>query len=79
MKKSSKQVSSDAKPAQIQPSALSATERKRLLAALETARENAKPRVRSLLESEALSNELLNLRLKAANDQREYSVPSTDD
>jgi hypothetical protein len=39
-------------------------ERKRLVAALETARENVKPTVKRLMESESVSNDLLSMRLE---------------
>jgi hypothetical protein len=71
--------SDNPKPSRSNHEELPAEERKRLLAALDSARENAKPRVRTLQESEALSNELLNLRLKIANDQAKHTVPGTDD
>ena len=53
----------DAKTAETQPEALSPEERDRLLAALETARENVKPTVKRLMESESISNDLLSMRL----------------
>lgn len=47
-----------------QPQALPADEKKRLLDALETARENVKPTVRRLMESESVSTDLLSMRLE---------------
>jgi hypothetical protein len=47
-----------------QPQALPADEKKRLLEALETARENVKPTVRRLMESESVSTDLLSMRLE---------------
>ena len=47
-----------------QPQALPADEKKRLLDALETARENVKPTVKRLMESESVSTDLLSMRLE---------------
>ncbi len=59
----------DLSTAQTQPQTLTADEQQRLLNALEVARENAKPTVKRLMESESVSNELLSMRLgKSATD-----------
>lgn len=47
-----------------QPQTLPAEEQKRLLEALETARENVKPTVKRLMESESVSTDLLSMRLE---------------
>jgi len=47
-----------------QPQTLPAEEKKRLLDALETARENVKPTVKRLMESESVSTDLLSMRLE---------------
>jgi hypothetical protein len=60
----------DLNTAQTQAQTLTTDEKQRLLNALEVARENAKPTVKRLMESESVSNELLSMRL---------GKPATDD
>ena len=64
MKKAPKEPPSQAETMKAPQRTPSAEQEKRLLVALETARENVKPTVKRLMESESVSNDLLSMRLE---------------
>jgi len=76
MKKIEKQPPTDSKTVPTQSQTIAANEKERLLAALEIPRENVRPTVDRLMESESVSNELLSMRLGklAADDLRTNQV-----
>ena len=65
MKKVASEPQSNAQNMKSAPTTASTENEKRLLAALETARENVKPTVKRLMESESVSNDLLSTRLES--------------
>jgi len=64
MKKPTNQASTESGTVSSTQPSLTPQEKERLQAALDTARENVKPTVQRLKESEAVSNELLSMRLE---------------
>jgi hypothetical protein len=67
MKKPPSPPSTESGVAPTAPLSLPVQEQRRLEAALETARENVQPTVKRLMESEAVSNELLSMRLERSH------------